>query len=261
MSDLFNYVIKSPVDSLISWTDSNNVRSVLNLPIASAGTFTLNPELVRLTTISCLGEKVTATRVQTGTDPRLELTFGGTSLPLLGLKTNRQWASATSTTLEYYRTAFSVPADGLVPAIATGYLGNGIVADAASRASYIDTNGLSVNLTQGTFATFDAAATPLGFAVGANGALKFGQTLWNKSIAIAIPLPSTNFFTLNNLPYTNLQAKMRVCLTNLTVFEWVFSSVSIDTTGEVPFAAQDSNLGFFVNGGYTVNALGRLNPC
>jgi hypothetical protein len=191
----------------------------------------------------------------------LQLKFGGTSLPLLGLKTNRQWASATSTTLEYYRTAYDVPSDGVVAALATGYLGYGIVADATSKASYIDVNGLSVDLVQGTFASFDAAATPLGFAVGANGALKFGQSLWNKSIAIAIPLPSTNFYTLNNLPFTNLAAKMRVCLVNLSVFEWVFNSVSIDTTGNVPFAAADTELSLFINGTYTVNTFGKLNPC
>ena len=260
-NDLFNYVIKSPVDSLISWIDSGSVRHVISLPIASEGSFTLSPEIVRLTTISCLGEKVTAQRVTTGTDPKIKLKYGGTGLPLLGLRTNRQWQSATSTTLEYYRTSYDVPSDGVVSALTTGYLGYGITADAVSKASYIDPNGLSVDLTQQTYGTFDASATPLGFAVGANGAMKFGQTLWNKSIAIAIPLPSTTFNTLGNLPYSNLAAKMRVALTNLTVFEWVFPSISIDTTGDIAFAAQDSEVGFFVNGSYSVNVFGKLNPC
>ncbi|MGC8715164.1 MAG: hypothetical protein ACP5RH_22500, partial [Leptodesmis sp.] len=127
--------------------------------------------------------------------------------------------------------------------------------------SYVDSNGLSTALTQGTYATFDATDTPLGFAVGANGAMKFGQALWGKSVTIAIPLPSTSFNTLGNLPYTNLSAKMRVALNNLQVFEWVFPSITIDTSGDIAFAAVDAEVGFFVNGTYSVNVFGKLNPC
>jgi hypothetical protein len=260
-NSLFDYVIKSPVDSLISWVDGSSVRHVLSLPIASEGTFTLGPELVRLTTIDCSGQKVTATRAQVGVDPKLKLKFGGIGLPLLGLKLARQWQSQTLTTLEYSRTAYDVPSNGVVAAQTTGTLGYGIVADATSVASYIDTAGNSTDLVQGTFGTFDAAATPLGFAVGANGALKFGQTLWNRSVTITVPLPSTTVKNLSALPYTGLAAKMRVALINLQVIEWVFPSISIDTTGDVAFSGQDSELNLFVNGSYNVNAYGLLNPC
>ena len=258
---LFDYVIKSPLDSLISWTDSLGNRSVLALPIASGGTFNRQPELTRLTTVNCQGLKVTAARPEVGEDPICTLTYGGTSLPLLGLRTNRRWETATSTTLEYYRSNFDVPADGVVAALASGVFGHGTVADVASKAAYVDANGLSTNLVQGTFATFDAAATPLGFAVGANGALKFGNGLWNKSVCLAVPLPSTSFNRLGNLPYTQLSLKVRVALVNLQVFDWIFPSVTVNPQGDINFASADSELSFFVQGNYDVNVYGKLAPC
>lgn len=260
-NDLFNYVIKSPINSLVSWVDSDGNRSVVALPIASGGSFNRQVELQRLTTINCQGLKVTAARVEIGEDPTVKLTFGGTSLPLLGLRTNRRWQTATLTTGTYSRSNLDVPADGLIPAAPSGYLGHGVAEDAVSRASYVDSNGLSTNLTQGTFATFDATATPLQFAVGANGAMKFGQGLWGKSVSIDIPLPSSSISQLGNLPYTSLSLKCRVALVNLQVFEWVFPSVTVNPTGDIAFQAADSELNFFVNGSYDVNVYGKLEPC
>lgn len=259
---LFDYVIKSPLDSLISWTESNGTRHIVSLPIASGGSFNRQVELQRLTTVNCRGLKVTAARPETGEDPQVKLTFGGNSLPLLGLRANRRWeTTSTSNTLEYYRSNFDVPADGVVPGLVAGYFGHGILENAPAKASYIDAYGLSTDLAQTSYSNFDPSATPRGFAVGRNGALKFGSELWNKSVSFAVSLPSTAINRLGNLPYTQLSLKVRVALVNLQVFDWIFPSVTINPQGEINFQAADSELNFFVHGDYEINVYGKLAPC
>lgn len=86
------------------------------------------------------------------------------------------------------------------PAAATGFLFNGVLAtetEAAgalvgASASYTDENGISTALTRQPYATF-AGATPLSFAVGDDGALKFSDDLVTDSalVTMLIPAPVT----------------------------------------------------------------------
>ena len=259
--DLYNYTAKAPVDSAVSWTDGLGVKHVLALPVAAGGTFNRQPELQRITKANCQALTVTAKRVEIGEDPICTLRFGTLSMPLLGLRTNRRWESAASVSGFYFRSDLDVPADGVIPALATGYLGFEVVADAVSRAAYIDTYGLSTDLTQTNFSGFSPSGTPLGFAVGGNGALRFGQSLFNKSVSIEIPVTYTSLFQLGNLPYTSLALKVRTALVNLEVYEWLFDSVSINTQGDINFSAAETELQFFVEGNYTVRLYDKLAPC
>lgn len=259
--DLYNYVAKNVLDSIVKY-EVAGVTKVLALPRVSTGNFNRQPELTRLTTSNCQAVTVTAKRVETEIDPVCALTFGSLGLPLLSLSQDRQWATVASTTDgEYYRSDLDVPADGVIPAVTSGTLGYDITADAVSYASYIDANGLSTPLVQGTYAGFNAASDPLKFAVGANGAMKFGEDLWGKSVSISVTQTLTNVHELSNVPYTNLSLKVRAALVNLYVYEWLFPSVSIDTAGERSFSAAETQVNFFVNGNYNVRVVGKLAPC
>jgi hypothetical protein len=259
--DLYNYTAKAPVDSAVSWTDGLGVKHVLALPVAAGGTFNRQPELQRITKANCQALTVTAKRVEIGEDPICTLRFGTLSMPLLGLRTNRRWEAAASVSGYYFRSDLDVPADGVIAALTTGYLGFEVVADAVSKAAYIDTYGLSTDITQSNFSGFDAAATPNNFAVGGNGALKFGQNLWSKSVSIEVPVTYTSLYQLGNLPSTSISLKVRTALVNLEVYEWVFDSVSINTQGDINFSAAESELQFFVEGNYTVRLYNKLAPC
>lgn len=259
--DLFNYVAKAPVDSVLTWTDTNSTKHVLALPIAAGGTFNRQPELQRLTKANCSALTVTAKRVEIGEDPICTLRFGALSMPLLGLRANKQWESVSSVSGYYFRSDLDVPSDGVVAALASGRLGYEVVADATSKAAYVDTYGLSTDLTQSNFSGFDAASTPNNFAVGSAGAMKFGQNLWGKSVSIEIPVTYTSLYQLGNLPYTSLSLKVRTALVNLEVYEWIFDSVSINTQGDINFSAAETELQFFVEGSYTVRLYNKLVPC
>jgi len=260
-NDLFNYVAKAPVDSAISWTESNGTKHVVALPVAAGGTFNRQPELQRLTKANCTALTVTAKRVEIGEDPICTLRFGALSMPLLSMRTNRRWESVSSATGFYFRSDLNVPSDGVVAALDSSRLGFSVVPDATSKASYVDSFGLSTDLTQATYSGFSTSGTPLGYGVGAAGALIFGQSLWGKSVSIEIPVTYTSFYKLGNLPYTSISLKVRTALVNLQVYEWLFDSVSINTQGDINFSAAESELQFFVEGDYTVRLYDKLVPC
>jgi hypothetical protein len=256
--DLFNYAIKSPVDSILILSDG----TVLNLPVASGATFDRAVEIKRLTTTNCRGLVTTALRVEAGEDPSLELKYGLVTPDLLGLKTNRRWTTASSVPMSYYRTAFDVPVDGVVPAQPSGTYGFAIAANAVSKCSMIGPDGLSTEVVQqATFASFAEPADAAKFAVGAAGAMKFGSTLFGKSVAINIPFTLTNVKALGSLPFVGMSMKTRVLLNNAQYLDFVFPSVSVDPTGAIDLTANETTVKFYVNGNYDVYSPGLLNAC
>jgi hypothetical protein len=256
--DLFNYAIKSPVDSILILPDG----TIINLPVAAGATFDRAVEIKRLTTTNCRGLVTTALRVEAGEDPSLELKYGLVTPDLLSLKTNRKWKTTASVPMSYYRTAFDVPADGIVPAQVSGTYGFAITANAVSKCATIGPDGLSADVVQqAVFASFAEPADAAKFAVGASGAMKFGSTLFGKSVAVNIPFTLSNVKELGNLPYVGMSLKTRVLLNNAQYMDFVFPSVSVDPTGAIELTANETTVKFYVNGDYNVYAPGLLNAC
>lgn len=249
-------------------TDLDTDR-LLVLPAASEISFNPGVTQQEVMTSTALGEMAIADRYTKEIKPTLKAKFGVNAHPeLLGLKLGRKFTAGTSTLESQRRSGFLVPNSGLVSAATTGLEGFGIAADVESKLSYFDpVTKLSVIADQGTFATFDEAATPLGYAVGANGAMKFGEDLVGKYVSFELPIGSiTNVLTLAQTPFTNLSVSVVVIDTALVVWHWLFASVTPDITSEISLNSSEIDLPFFVNyaGGCNlleVKCLGQTRSC
>lgn len=237
------------------------VPLALVLPPASGGTFNTGITQEELNSVNCRGEIVVAARYTKENKPTIELEFSQSPEVLMMALNRRAKVTSSPSGITYARSAFEVPASGLVAAAPAGTLGNGVAADVASiNASYQNTAGFSIKITQGTFSSFNATTTPLGFAIGADGAMKFGDTLKGRPVSFEYPVTvssvtelGTNLLTLGlQLSFVTLQQQ---------IFKLIIPNVSVDASGSIPLAEGKLNLKFNIEGDYNLQYLGMLNPC
>lgn len=248
-------------------TDLDTGR-LLVLPAASEVSFNPGVTQQEVMTATAVGEMAVADRYTKEIKPTLKAKFGvNANSELLGMKLGRKFTNGTSTTQQKRRSGFLIEANTM-PAATTGLEGFGILADAVSKLSYYDpVTKLSASSTQGTFATFAPGTTLTGFAVGADGAMKFGNDLVGKYATFEIPIASiTNVLTLSQAPFTNLSATAVVIDTALEVWHWRFASVTPDITSEISLNNSEVEIPFFVNysGGCNlleVTCLGQARSC
>lgn len=253
----YDKVIKGQVRSVIEDLSTN---TLLVMPEGTTGSFNPGVELGEIESTNCRGVRVTAKRYETAAKPTFSLTVPRAP-DVLALALNRKFDTVASGSLAYYQSSFVVPADGIVAARTTGTFGFEVTADAVSKASYMNDSGFSTALVQGTYASFDEEATPLGFAVGAAMAMKFGEDLYGATVSLSIPVTVTNYYETGALSYVNLSLKAAMVALDQSLIEWEFPSVSIDNTQEINISEGQQQISFFVNGDYTVRYIDKLNPC
>jgi len=254
-------------DIVITDLDGTSPR-VLVIPAASKATYSPGVTQAEVLSSSSTGETVVVDRYVTEKKPTLTLELGVKGIPeVLGLKLGQKFASG-SRDVFVERSNLLVPASGVLTAATTGIEGFGVAADAVTIASYYDpVTGLSVPLTQGAFAGFDPTADPLKFAVGANGAMKFGNSLIGKYVSFRIPntaLAGVQY--LSSTPFVNLSLSMVVLNSDNKVVKWTFPSVTPDITADLPINEPTISIPFFINflGGcelFSVEFIGQLSIC
>jgi hypothetical protein len=236
---------------------ANNLVYVLAPP--SQASYDTGIELAEVESLNCAGERVTSVRYTSTVKPKFNLNFGTQSMDLLGLKFGRRFSQVTRTVrLSRY---LQVPADGIVPAATSGQIGFGVAANVATRASYLDDNQKSIAITQAPdFTTFDAAVTPLQFAIGANNAQKYGQTLWNRFVHYDMPIALSNVYGLSTSSISTVAIRLGMIDLQGEFAIWEFTG-SPDTTGSIPIGEGQQDLSFFLADAPNITYTNQLLPC
>lgn len=245
--------------------DTTNPSSPISLvlPAASKVTYDTGIELGEAEGVNCLGVVITRARFPRSEKPKVNLTLPNVP-EAIALKLNRKFTSATSVSSNLFQSDFIVPNNGVVAGKLAGTLGNGIAADVVSKAWALNAPGITETtaLTQGNYSTFDATATPYGFAVGADMALKFGQSLYNSTVSFDIPITIAALQDLGSTPYSSLALYLAfVTIDRKSVLTISFPSVSIDSSGSIDFSQGNLEVGCFVNGSPQIQLLPLSNFC
>jgi len=247
MPDVIQKQVKSLVRTAVR-NKSNPLSPItLLLPTASQITYDTGIELADVEGKSCQGVTITRARYPTTEKPKVTLTFPNVP-ETIALKLNRQFTARTAVGSSIFQSDFIVPPDGIVAAKPVGTLGNGVTANAESKAFNLNAAGVTdpTPLVQGTFATFDAEATPLGFAIGADNAQKWGEDLWNSTVSFEVPTVIASLSSLGNLPYSALDLRLAfVTIDGKSLLTIAFSQVSVDSTGSINFGEGQTEVGFF----------------
>ncbi|MBD2076230.1 hypothetical protein H6F86_20585 [Phormidium sp. FACHB-592] len=245
--DVIQKVVKGLVRTAVRDNSNPLAPVTLLLPTASQITYDTGIELADLEGVSCQGVKITRSRYPTSEKPKVNLTFPNTP-ETIALKLNRKFVTRTAVSSSIFQSDFIVPPDGIVAAKPIGTLGNGVAADAVSKAWQLNAAGITdqTALTQGTFAGFDAATTPLGFAIGADNAQKWGSGLWNSTVSFEIPTVIASLSSLGTIPYSALNLRLAfVTIDGKSLLTISFGQVSVDSTGSINFGEGQTEVGFF----------------
>lgn len=260
--DVIQKTIKSLVRTAVQDKSNPAAPITLLLPTASKITYDTGIELGDIEGVSCQGVVITRARYSKTEKPKVSLTFPNTP-ETIALKLNRKFTAQTSVSTSIFQSDFIVPPDGIVAAKPTGTLGQAVVADAVSKAWQLNAAGITdtTALTQGTFATFNATTTPLGFAIGAANAQKWGSDLWNSTVSFEVPVTIASLQSLGNIPYSALSLRLAfVTVDGLSLLSLTFPNVSVDSTGQIAFGEGQTEVGFFT-GSPQIELLPLANFC
>ena len=132
-----------------------------------------------------IGLMVTQGRYQTAMRPMMNLTFSNDRPEILELLFGRRFEVVTNYEVIVVK-EFTVPDNGLIPAVTTGELGFGVTADEPrAKASAMGENGLSLQLTRVSYAT---NLTAKNWGITANFGLSFGSDLRGKTVSVTCPM-------------------------------------------------------------------------
>ena len=261
-ADFLNKAQKGLVEvALIDVSVTPNI--ILALPQSSGGVYQTGSENGEIEEINCRGVRVRGKIFESVSKPAFQLDFGAKTPELIGLKLNRRFAAAGTSTQYVVRNKFRVPSTGLVAGSPAGSLANGMTADPVGAiGSYMNEYGVTEEMTYGgTYAT-DITEETTTFAVGADGALKFSDDLQNAQVSIKYPVASQTVRTLGSTPYTQLEMFARLVSLDLSMTTWYAEDISIDSTGDIALNEPSQQLTFFVNGDIDVTSHGSLlNQC
>lgn len=212
-----------------------------------------------------LGEKALLDRYVDSVMPEMTLTVQGCNTELFGYQIGKEVAKITGSTeiITFRKQALTAQ----TPAVPIGGYGYDIAIDAVgARGGAKLGGGLSVGLTQQPWASF-VPATPLTFAIGANGAFKFSNDLVAARAYVTIRVPAiVDIYSLSeiNIGFMKADVVLRssddsISLINIPTFQ-------INPEGAKIQAASDSTQikGSIVTSGcvgYTVKDLERVLTC
>lgn len=258
---IYDKVVKGLVRSTIR--DKSDGKLFV-MPAASQFSYDTGIELGEIESVNCSGVKVTAKRYANAEKPKVNLTIANTR-GAQSLKLNKKPTTTSSLSTFITQSDYIVPADGLMAAKTSGTVGFGVSANATTVLYYLDDDGITYNLaTQDSdYASFDGTGSgnDLKFAVGANMAMKFGDGLYERPVAFRVPVTLTNVVQLGASSYTNLELYISVVSLDLSVTNYRWTDVSVDSTGSINFQEPQLELAFFAAGAPEVTFLEELNFC
>lgn len=219
----------------------------LVLPSPESATFStgITEEIIK--SYNEIGERSVADTYVTDREGTLSLTFKAKTKELISAFFGLRLANGTQTTA--FAKTIQVIATSY-PAIAVGFDGNGMLADQAdSYASYLTTDGISVQLTRTSFAAHNVL-TDNTWAQGADGALRFSNNLVTAKswVTIYAPYASTNTDFLSETPMTSFNGNLFGVLINKQRFHMKVPNLLLDLTenSEFDFGGGELNLNFRV---------------
>lgn len=239
-----------------------NTGNVLVLPTAAGGTFDPGVEFATVEESDCEGITFVSKRYVSKRDSKVTLQvpkIPDTMAMRLGKKMGL--ASATDST-EYTVDHFTVPANGLVTGVSSGYAGFGIIENAIATAAFNNDDGITEPLVQDTnYSSFNEASVGNAkkFAVGANGAMKFGTATRGRKVTVTVSYPTSAYYGLTT-DLVSLSLKIECVDLLLRRQAYIFPSVSIEP-GAIDFKEPQQELSFFVTGTYDFRVYQQLSLC
>jgi hypothetical protein len=206
---------------------------------------------------SQVGEEVIANTYVSGQQPEISLTFPSLLAEIMSLKTGRAFTLQNVDT--FYSKKLVVPANGIVPAVTTGFDGFGIEENALANAAVLR-GGRSVQLVQ-TIPVAPAVYTPLTaavntFNVGENRLLQFsindgvaptiGQSLAGQFVSIKVAESLSQVLVLSEESFINFGMILSFVDINLSIWRLTIPSVAVNLTasGNLDFGAEGVEVSF-----------------
>jgi hypothetical protein len=215
--------------------------------------------------VSQLGIAVIVARQITEQKPKVEVQFSGLTEEVWEILTGNLWQDSASVSSYYGRNRFGTGKTTIADDT-TGFEGYGVVADAVGLAS-VFRNGKSVALTQQGFSGF-TGSTPLTYAVGNNGAMRFSDDTLDEQKTWRVPQTLTNVREASATRVTNVELGFTLLDSSLFVYRFFASSVQPIADGvSVDFAADSQSVSFQIQydgstcSPYTFTATGRQVTC
>ena len=221
----------------------NNTLRVLDTPKSAELDFGFS-ELVRSST-SSQGVEVDVSREIQAEKPKFKVEMGGLTEEVWEIICGRLWQESASIATFYGRNRDALNKTSW-SADAAGFEGYGIVADAVGLAA-IFKDGRSVALTQQTYSTFNPA-TPLTFAVGANGAMLFSTDTLEYQKSWRVPQTLSNVRTMGSTRVTNVGIILNLIDASLYCYRFSANSATPVLDGKsVTFGAETQQIEMAVN--------------
>jgi hypothetical protein len=226
-------MVKSIYNTIQALTDVSLKRdngTLLVLPTASGAVFNPGIGVTDIMAMSRVGEQVIVDTYSKERKPTISLDFEQKSIQTIGVRLGQQWEALTTSTGHLFNSGLKIT-QGVYPAALVGYEGFGMTADnPASTASLLGPNQVPVVLTRQPFATF-IAGTPKSFAQGPNGAVKWSDDLIGEYVGYEFPYPLSNILALGDLPDTSFSMKAITMMTDRSLIEWAFPSITVKLDG------------------------------
>ena len=218
---------------------------ILVLPSPSKGKFSNGIKEQEILAANQIGELVLADTFVTQREGTLSLTYASKTKELLSVFFGLALANGTKTTA--VAKTIQVSATSYAPS-PIGYDGNGMLPDqATSFASYLTPLGVSVTLTQSTFAGHNIAVDNT-WAQGTDGAFKFSTNLLTSKawVTIYAPYDSANTDYLSATPQVSYKGDLLGVMINKQVFHLKFDNLIANLTEnkEFEFGGGEIDLNF-----------------
>lgn len=213
--------------------------------------------------IDCKGNEYVASKEIKETKTEIEISFGTSTLEMKALGMGRSMKKyTTGKSVPFASTWFPVPdvAAPALPASVAGVFGSGVVADAQGYGSAL-IDGISTPLTQANFAGF-SVATPLSFAVGVDGEMKFSDDLRGRIVSIGgILTPLANVWASDGEIIKTIDLDHYLITPDGLLMYLKARNISLERSG-IDFSSPEITLkGSIADSDYELITLAQKNRC
>jgi len=220
----------------------NNTLRVLDTPKSAELDFGFK-ELVRSST-SSQGVEVDVSREIQAEKPKFTVEMGGLTEEVWEIMCGRLWQESASVATFHGRNRDALNKVSW-SADQAGFEGFGIVQDAVGLAA-VFSEGRSIALTQQAYSGF-VAATPLTFAVGANGAMLFSTDTLAYQKSWRVPQNLANVRTMSSVRVANVGVILNIIDASLYVYRFSAPNCQPVLDGvNVSFASETSKISMAV---------------
>jgi hypothetical protein len=217
------------------------------LPTATGGV--LNPGIKdqEILAMSRLGEMVIVDTYPMERKPEIKLDWNQKNPQLIGMRLGLQFQPVASVAARYVNNGLLVTGTGVYAASAVGFEGKGITADnVATNAYMLNPDQSTTALTRQPFTSF-VAATTASYAQGADGAMLFSTDLIGSYVAFEVPQTLTTANALTAIPSGTFGMTMMTILTDRTILQWDFPSVSVKKSqGDINMSEAKMEITFYI---------------